>query len=180
MNRSLVLSILCDDKPGIVELVASTIKGHGGNWLESNMSHLAGKFAGILQVNVSDADIDNLKNSLQQLNAKGIQVITSEVGIVSNSNAEHKAMHFTLVGNDRPGIVSELSQAFSSHHINMESIETNCSSMPWSGDPMFTARGTLSLPDKVNMDQLMDQLDQISDKLGVDVEIDEKENSTAE
>lgn len=180
MNRSLVLSILCDDKPGIVELLASTINAHGGNWLESNMSHLAGKFAGILQVNVSDADIDELKKALQQLNAKGIQVIASEVGIASNSSTEHKVMHFTLVGNDRPGIVSELSQAFASHHINVESLETDCSSMPWSGDPMFSARGSLSFPDNVNMDQLMDQLDDISDKLGVDIEIDEKANSTAE
>jgi glycine cleavage system regulatory protein len=180
MNRSLVLSILCEDKPGIVELLASTISRHGGNWLESSMTHLAGKFAGILQVNVSDDNIDQLNAALNTLCDSGIQVISSEVDHATITTDKQKQMHFTLVGNDRPGIVQELSQAFASHQINMNELETNCSSMPWSGDPMFSARGTLGFPDNVNMEELMDQLDDISDKLGVDVELDEKENSTTE
>ena len=54
MNRSLVLSILSEDKPGIVETLAATISNSGGSWQESRMTHLAGKFAGILQVNVNE------------------------------------------------------------------------------------------------------------------------------
>jgi glycine cleavage system regulatory protein len=179
MNRSLVLSILSEDKPGIVETLAATISDNGGNWLESRMTQLAGKFAGILQVNVSDENIDSLKQALQGLEAKGIAVITSDVGEATDSSAA-KIMHFTLVGNDRVGIVKELSQAFASHQINVDELETGCSSMPWSGDPMFTARGSLQIPEGTDLDSLMDQLDDISDKLGVDIEIDEKEITTAE
>ncbi|MGB4246421.1 MAG: ACT domain-containing protein, partial [Pseudohongiellaceae bacterium] len=49
MATYLVLTIIGDDKPGLVELLSETIARHSGNWLESNMSHLAGKFAGILR-----------------------------------------------------------------------------------------------------------------------------------
>ncbi|GAA5316503.1 MAG: glycine cleavage system protein R [Candidatus Pelagadaptatus aseana] len=179
MNRSLVLSILSEDKPGIVETLAATISANGGNWLESRMTQLAGKFAGILQVSVSDADIQQLTQALQALETKGIAIITSEVN-ESDAGGDTKSMHFTLVGNDRVGIVKELSQAFANHHINVDELETGCSSMPWSGDPMFTARGSLQIPEGTDIDSLMDQLDDISDKLGVDIEIDEKENTTAE
>ena len=55
MRRSLVLTVIGDDKPGIVEQLADQVLAAGGNWEESRMARLAGKFAGILRVSV-DAD----------------------------------------------------------------------------------------------------------------------------
>ena len=52
MKTYLILTIIGEDKPGIVESLAEVIADHSGNWLESSMSHLAGKFAGILRVGV--------------------------------------------------------------------------------------------------------------------------------
>ena len=52
MSNYLVLTIISDDRAGIVEQVAQTISKHGGNWMESSMARLAGKFAGILMVEV--------------------------------------------------------------------------------------------------------------------------------
>lgn len=173
MNCSLVLSILSEDKPGIVETLAAAISENGGSWQESRMTHLAGKFAGILQVNVAEENLAQLKSALTALEAKGIAIIVAEVSDQASSEPT-KVMHFTLVGNDRTGIVKELSQAFASHQINMDQLETDCSSMPWTGDPMFTARGTLNIPQDADLDSLQDQLDDIADNLGVDIELDEK------
>ena len=53
MNTYLVLTVIADDKPGLVETLAEVIADHKGNWLESSMSQLAGKFAGILRVSVA-------------------------------------------------------------------------------------------------------------------------------
>ena len=50
MANFLVLTVIADDKPGIVEQLSATIARNGGNWLESRMAHMAGKFAGILRV----------------------------------------------------------------------------------------------------------------------------------
>ncbi len=47
MATYLVLTIIGEDRPGIVELLAKIISDHSGNWLESSMSQLAGKFAGV-------------------------------------------------------------------------------------------------------------------------------------
>lgn len=180
MNRSLVLSILSDDKPGVVEALASLVAEHQGNWLESRMSHLAGKFAGILQINVPVAELDSLKRSLTALQAeRGIDVVTSEV-TESPAPAGIKTLQFSLMGNDRPGIIRELSQAFASHHINLDDLQTNCTSMPWSGDPMFTAHGLLHIPAGVDIESLSDQLDEIADELSVDIELGEVEDSVTD
>ena len=48
----LVLTVFAPDKPGQVERIAQCIAEHGGNWLESRMSRMAGQFAGILRVGV--------------------------------------------------------------------------------------------------------------------------------
>jgi len=49
-----VVTLLGPDRPGLVEMVAGIIAGHGGNWLESRMSRLAGKFAGILRAELPE------------------------------------------------------------------------------------------------------------------------------
>ena len=173
MNRSLVLSILSDDRPGVVEALANVIATRGGNWMESTMSHLAGKFAGILQISLPDAEVEVLQQQLAELNnSHGIQVLVAPVEGQTTSDTP-KALHFSLMGNDRAGIIKELSQAFSHHNINLEELQTSFTSMPWSGDPMFTAHGVLQIPADVDMDALEDQLNSISDQLGVDIELSE-------
>ena len=48
MQKQLVLTILADDQQGVVEQIASIIINHKGNWTQSSMSRLGGKFDGIL------------------------------------------------------------------------------------------------------------------------------------
>ena len=52
MRTSLVLTIIGDDRPGIVEQLAEEVLDAGANWEESRMARLAGKFAGLLRVSV--------------------------------------------------------------------------------------------------------------------------------
>lgn len=173
MNRSLVLSILSDDKPGVVEALANVVAARGGNWMESSMSHLAGKFAGIVQISLPETEVADLQEQLVTLEkSHGIQVLVAKV-IENAGETAPKTLHFSLMGNDRQGIIKELSQAFSRYHINLEELHTSFTSMPWSGDPMFTAHGVLQIPADVDIDELEEQLEKISDLLGVDIELSE-------
>ncbi len=174
MNSYLVLTIISDDKPGVVETLSQTIAEHHGNWLESRLTHLAGKFAGILRVNVDQANQAPLQAALIALDSQGIQVVVTQAddNQTGSDQTSTQAIRFSLVGADRQGIVKEIAQAFSSHSINVDELDTSCSSMPWSGEPMFTAQGLLSIPANVDVDELSDQLDEIADELGVDIELE--------
>ena len=70
MNTCLVLTVIADDKPGLVETLAEVIADHKGSWLESSMSQLAGKFAGILRVRVATNRAENLIDALSSLPAE--------------------------------------------------------------------------------------------------------------
>jgi len=74
MNHYLALTIIADDRPGIIEKVADVVTTNGGNWLESNMSRLAGKFAGILLVDIVEEKQSTLLSALEKLNDQGIRV----------------------------------------------------------------------------------------------------------
>ena len=68
---SLILTVIGDDRLGLVERLASAISRHDGNWLESSMSHLSGKFAGIVSIELPPEKIAPLEAELARLEEKG-------------------------------------------------------------------------------------------------------------
>src|SRR5262245_20044856 len=106
MRVALVLTVIGEDRPGIVEHLSQIVAAADANWEESRMSRLAGKFAGILRISVDKARADQLAQSLGALESKGLRVV------VEKSEAEAAARYHTLslelVGNDHPGIVRDI------------------------------------------------------------------------
>ena len=170
MNTQLVLTVICDDRPGVVEQLAQTISQHHGNWLESRMAQLAGKFAGILQIAVAVEHQEQLREALNGLDTKGFKIVVENA--INATKPDSREFSFSVVGNDRPGIVREIAQAFAARHINMGELETACSSMPWSGEPLFEATGVIEVPKAVDMNELYDYLDKIADDLAVDIRLE--------
>jgi len=171
MDTCIVVTLISDDRPGVVEDVAKVIEQHQGSWQESRMAHLDGKFAGILRVAVAQAAVAALQTSLAELSAKGIQISASQ-GRSAQAAAE-KSIKVSAIGPDRPGIVKELSQAFAQRKLNVSQLDTDCSSMPWSGEPQFEAQFELQLAQASNIDDLEDSLDAIADDLALDIKLED-------
>ena len=73
---TLVLTVIGDDRAGLVDALAGPIAMHGGNWDRSHMARLAGKFAGIVVVSVPDERTDELTAELGTLAAQGLLDVT--------------------------------------------------------------------------------------------------------
>ena len=71
MHTSIVLTVICDDRPGIVETLSGVIHEHSGNWTESSMQSLAGKFAGILSVSLPEGEVPGFMQALDDLENEG-------------------------------------------------------------------------------------------------------------
>lgn len=169
MNHYLALTIIADDRPGIIEKVADVVTNNGGNWLESNMSRLAGKFAGILLVNIAEEKQTTLLAALDTLNDQGIRISGETSTTKTLAIGEHLGL--TVVGNDRPGIVGELSSLLARLHVNVEELCTNCEDAPMSSEILFRATAKISLPvSGLNRDRLQDELESLSDDLMVELE----------
>ena len=103
---SIVLTLIGPDRPGLVELLAHTVSAHGGNWLESRMSRLAGKFAGILHVEVPENQSEALRRALTALASNDLRVVV-ESSAGDDASRKERKLSLELVGTDRPGIVRE-------------------------------------------------------------------------
>src|SRR5687768_7795233 len=107
MHTSLVLTVIGTDRPGIVEQLSDQVLAVGGNWEESRMTRLAGKFAGLLRVSVDTAQADRLATGLRGLSTDTLTVVVERSGEVDVTGS--RALSLELVGSDRPGIVRDIS-----------------------------------------------------------------------
>ena len=60
MRLDLVLTVIGQDRPGLVELLSRAVTDHGGNWEASRMARMSGRFAGILQISVPQEQAEEL------------------------------------------------------------------------------------------------------------------------
>lgn len=167
MTTYLVLTAIGTDKPGLVESLSEAVADHGGNWQESSMSQLAGKFAGILRVSVSDQQADDLIAALEQLSAH-LRLVIERVAEDQVIAPPH-TVALSLVGNDRPGIVRDISHALTGLAVNVEQLTTECEPAPMSGEVLFRARAILQVPATVSLDELQATLEKLADDLMVEV-----------
>lgn len=167
MATYLVLTIIGDDKPGLVEKLSETIARHSGSWLESNMSHLAGKFAGILRVSVEESHADALVADLQNLSSI-LKLVVEKVSL-ADAATKQRTLRLSLVGNDRPGIVKEIARALAAAHVNVEELSSHISSAPMSGEALFNAKVALKVPVDLDIDALQSQLERLADDLIVEI-----------
>jgi glycine cleavage system regulatory protein len=173
---SLVLTILGPDRPGLVEAVAEVIAAHGGNWLESRMVHLAGKFAGLLRAEVPEAKAPAVVEALARLEGRGLKVVAEVAG--GTAAAPEKTMELELVGLDRPGLVREISQLLAQHAVNVEELITDRSSAPMSGEMLFRARARVHVPAAANLPQLRAGLERLANDLVVEIRLADSADKT--
>jgi glycine cleavage system regulatory protein len=169
---SLVLTLLGPDRPGLVEAVADVIAASGGNWLESRMAHLAGKFAGVLRAEVPAAKVATVVQALTRLESRGLKIVAEEAP-GKEGPRDQRAMDLELVGLDRPGIVREISQLLSQHGVNVEELTTDRSSAPMSGEMLFRARARVHVPGDADLPRLRSGLERLANDLVVEIRLAE-------
>jgi glycine cleavage system regulatory protein len=168
MQNTLVMTVIGPDRPGLVESVASLVASHGGNWLESRMSRLGGQFAGILRVEVPADHAGALSRELNALSTKGVTVVIHPDRVASTEPGSELRL-IELIGQDRPGIVQQITSALAKHRVNVEELETECVSAAMSGETLFKARATVLIPASANVEALKAELEKIAADLIVEV-----------
>lgn len=174
MTQHLVLTVIGDDRPGLVGELSAAISAHQGNWLKSSLAHLAGQFAGIVEVAVDEAGLGPLQAALARLSGLNVTVAVSPTPSSRPAEAiKSRRLKLALVGHDRIGIVREVSQVLANHAVNVESLETHTSSAPMSAAILFHALAELTATPNLDVGALIGELERISNDLMVDITLDE-------
>jgi glycine cleavage system regulatory protein len=172
MPASLILTIVGPDRPGLVNLISDRVTAFGGNWLESRMANLAGQFAGIVHLHVPQANAAALIAAFRDLEAQGLRIVVTR-GAEGAGGPAGRRMRLELVGQDRPGIVREISHALASRGVSIEELVTDCVSGSMSGETLVRASAQLRVPAQVGTVQLREALESLANDLMVDLTLDE-------
>ena len=171
MSTSIVLSVVSDDHPGIVEKLSELLADHGGNWTESSMLSLAGKFAGILLASVPENQVDALIDKLGGLDQQGMQVVAQRSNVTAPLQGKRE-FTLDLVGQDHPGIVHDITRILASHQINVLELETHCQSASMSGETLFLAHARLMVPEDISLEDFQDEIEELANELMVDIKLE--------
>lgn len=164
-----ILTVLGDDRPGLVSTLSAPISAHGGSWERSQMSRLAGKFAGIVVVSVADARVDALTADLGALSEQGLQVLVERTD--EPVDRETLRLSLDLLGADHPGIVAEISASLAAHDVNIEELTTDVRDAPMSGGTIFQAHAVLTAPLATSTDELRSLLEGLANELMVEISL---------
>jgi glycine cleavage system regulatory protein len=170
-KTSLVLTILGQDRPGLIDSLAQVVAEHGGNWVESRMAHLAGQFAGILRVEVAAEQAEPLTEALKNLAGAGLESVVQR-DLAAPVEGLPPLVLLSLVGQDRPGIIREVSQVLAAHGVNVEELNTKCTNAPNTGQALFRATARLRLPAHISAEALRKALEQVAADMMVDITLD--------
>ncbi len=173
MLANLVMTVLSADRPGLVEALANRIARHGGNWLESRMCRLGGQFTGIVRAEIPSTKIEELTQAVRSLEAEGMR-IHLHIEKADRPSVAGTLAQLAIVGQDRPGILLQISSTLASHHVNVEELASERVSAPMDGSMLFQARATVLLPPDLSLASLRTGLEKIAADLMVDVQLQPK------
>ncbi len=172
MQTTYIITFIGDDRPGLVEALSTVISEHEGNWLESRLSQLAGKFAGLISVSLPSESGAELRAALKNLHEQGISVHVTPCSAEQATDDHGRIARLTVLGPDRPGVVREIAAALSKRDINVVEFESFVSPAPMSSEPMFHASVEASLPEPCDYHELEETLDQIADEMHMDITLE--------
>lgn len=167
---SLVLTVIGDDRPGLVSAVSRVVETSGGSWQRSQMARLSGKFAGIALVDVPDDAVGSLESALAALAGEGLQVSVERTA--QPDVAAPAVVRLHLLGQDRPGIVAEISAALAAHRVGIEELVTDVAEAPMAGGLLFELDAALTVPADADLALVRGDLERLADELMVDLELD--------
>jgi len=174
-HTSLVVSVVGPDRPGIVSQVSDRAQGFGANWAGSRMASLAGQFAGIVHFEVAPEKAEPLAAALRGLESSGLRV-----GIAKSDGAPdlagRRVVDLELVGDDRPGIIRDLSRNLAERGVSIEELHTQVVSGATAAKHLFKVAARLHVPNALPNDELRRGLEALASEMMVDIALGEEGN----
>lgn len=166
MDRKVILTVVGSDRPGLTSAIARAVEAAGGNWLESHLSRLGGRYVGSVLVELPESRLGELEAAAHGIDASGLKI-----EIVAAADSDERAgqpLRVAIVGQDRPGIVREVTEVLAGLEVNIEDLVTVIEGSAWSGAPLFRATVSLLVPASLSTEAVRDALEGISTEIMVD------------
>lgn len=161
------------DRPGLVEDLATLVADHGGNWERSRFAELAGIFAGVVLVSVPAGRAEELSEAIEPFSERtGMAVRVQAAEVEPAPEPVARSASLSLVGNDRQGIVRELSAVLARAGVSFADFASETHEAPMAGGLVFEVHADLDVPASTDLDALRDALEELGNTFMVDIDLE--------
>ena len=173
-TTALVVTVMGPDRPGIVSLLADRAHRFGASWAASRLANLAGEFAGMVHFEVPRENADALAAALRGLESSGLRLVVAKSEGAGAAPAGLRGIDLELVGEDRLGIVSNLTRILAEHGISIEHIHTEIVGAKTAGKSTFKVAAHLLVPEALSADELRRKLEVLANEMVLDIALGER------
>jgi glycine cleavage system regulatory protein len=166
--KNVIITLVGKDQPGLVETIATCVFNAKGNWQSSNLSKMAGQFAGIIQVQLPETavpEVEKYLSALPQLNC------IVQVDECHTETIDGQYITIDVMGNDKPGIVQEITTSLAQSSTSVVKMQTSCEAAPNWGGNLFKAHIIAAVDATTELDTITEQLEAIANDLVVELNI---------
>ncbi|MDN5760701.1 MAG: amino acid-binding ACT protein [Microlunatus sp.] len=166
---TLVLTVVGDDRVGLVKALADVVSSNGGNWERSHLAELAGTFAGVVLVTVPDRRAERLQAALAPLD--GLLEVSVRQTSPESAPVATRHVKLELLGNDRPGIVAAVSGLLAQHSLRVAEFQTATREAPMAGGLLFEASTIITADSDASLAALRADLEQLANEIMIDLSV---------
>jgi len=158
MKKYAVLSASGTDRVGLADDLTVAFAKRDIDMKESRMATLGGKFAILAMLSGENEKITALRNELSNI-GEDLR-IELQLDPMDPPKAPRTRNSYTIESSslDSPGFVQAVTALLKDHDVNIEDLETDASTAPWTGGIQFRMRAHVDIPSTVSMTDLKRRL----------------------
>jgi methionyl-tRNA formyltransferase len=173
-TTSVVATVMGPDRPGIVRALSDRAQRHGANWTVSRMARIEGEFAGMVHFEAPRDSAQALADALHGLDSAGLKVAVSISAGAAAAAAGWRAFDVELVGDDRVGIVADLTRLLAERGVSIERLNTEVLRDAGTPRARFKVNAHLLVPAAANIETLRAEFGELARSLMVDIALGER------
>ena len=170
-NLYAVLSTVGPDRKGMADDIANIAIEFDCNIEDSKMSVLGGEFAVIMLISGEEKSINEMISNADVLGKRFNMKINIKETTAPHVMQQGIPYMLESISMDTPGIVHSITKYLRELSINIEDLETDKSSAPLTGSPMFHMRASIIIPTSVNLSDFKEHLSDIEHEMNLDIHL---------
>ncbi|MCZ6485102.1 MAG: hypothetical protein O6826_05340 [Acidobacteria bacterium] len=178
MQQQVLVTVVGQDRPGIVKEITEGIVETSANVEESRTASLGGQFVGLFLVSAPRETVNQLLEFLQDCGSENLTVTVKEID--HPAYQEYLPYALEVAGADHPGIIHGISAFLAGEGVNIAEIKTSVYNSPISGAPLFSMTALLQVPPNLSAEDLRQSLTDLGDAQSVDITLKLAEGTGAE
>jgi glycine cleavage system transcriptional repressor len=175
MEQRFIMTAFGKDRPGIVADVTQLIYESGCNLEDSEMTRLSDEFAMILLFSGNaDGLEDKLTMGCRRLEIeKGLSAYIRSVPPAEVQGEKEQSVHtLSVEGFDQAGIMYKVSRFLAQNSINIIDLRSKLTRSAESGQPFYTIKMMIEIPEGTALDRLDQGLAEIEEQLHIDIRLE--------